>query len=118
MLLTLLVKFRHNLGNLEIVKMNIFLLDPPKSELNLSKSMKILEITLSLRPRSSRSSTMPASLEMFRHAIIIYSASCIHFRGLQMYTSREPQRDPKSREKVHLKSVVADPAMCTGLTFM
>ena len=74
--------------------------------------MEILEITLSLRPRSS---AMPASLGMFRHAIIIYSASCIHFRGL--YVTRTATHDPKSREKVHLKSVLADPAMCTGLPY-
>ena len=89
--------------------MNIFQWKPLDLEL---KILEILENIASLRPRSS---TMPASLEMFRHAIIIYSASCIHFRGL--YATRTAARGPKSREKVHLKSVLTDLAMCTGLPF-
>ena len=72
--------------------------------------MEILEITLSLRPRIS---AMPASLGMFRHAIIIYSASCIHFRGL--YVTRTAARGPKSRDKVCSERVLAPPAMRTGL---
>ncbi len=88
--------------------MNIFQWKPLDLEL---KILEILENIASLRPRSA---TMAASLEMFRHAIIIYSANCIHFRGL--YATRTAARDPKSRKKVHFKSVLTDLAMCTGLT--
>ena len=75
------------------------------------KILKILENTLSLRQRSSM---MPASLRTLRHAIIMYSASCVRFRGL--YAPEIAGRGSKLREKVHLIWVFADPAMRTGLT--
>ena len=90
--------------------MNIFRPDPPKSELNLSKSMEILEITLTLRQRSSM---MASTFSMFRHPMIIYCPSYVHFRGL--YAAGTASRNWKSREKVRLKTVLADPAMCTDL---
>ena len=77
------------------------------------KILKILENTLSLRQRSSM---MPASLRTLRHAIIMYSASCVRFRGL--YAPKIAGRGSKLREKVHLIWVFADPAMRTGLVMV
>ena len=74
------------------------------------KILKILENTLSLRQRSSM---MPASLRTLRHAIIMYSASCVRFRGL--FAPEIAWRGSKLREKIHLIWVFADPAMRTGL---
>ena len=74
------------------------------------KILKILENTLSLRQRSSM---MPASLRTLRHAIIMYSASCVRFRGL--YAPKIAGRSSKSREKAHLIWILAGPAMRTGL---
>ena len=75
------------------------------------KSMETLEITLTLRQRSSM---MPSTFSMFRHPMIIYCPSYVHFRGL--YVAETAARDSKSREKVRLKTVLTDPAMCTDLT--
>ena len=75
------------------------------------KILKILEIALSLRQRSSM---MPASLRTLRHAIIMYSASCVRFRGL--YAPEITGRGSQLREKVYLIWIFADPAMRTGLT--
>ena len=72
--------------------------------------MEILEITLTLRQRSSM---MPSTFSMFRHPTIIYCPSYVHFWGL--YAAGTAARDSKSRKKVRLKTVLADPAMCTGL---
>ena len=45
--------------------------------------------------------------------MIIYCPSYVHFQGL--YAAGTAARDSKSRENVHLKTVLADPAMCTDL---
>ena len=74
------------------------------------KILKILEITLSLRQRSSM---MPASLRTLRHAIAISSPRSLRFRAQN--ATAIAGRDPKSREKLRLKTVLAPPAMCTGL---
>ncbi len=74
------------------------------------KILEILENTLSLRQRSSM---MPASLRTLRHATIMYSASCVRFRGL--YVPEIAGRGSKSREKVYSIWVFAEPAMRTGL---
>ena len=72
--------------------------------------MEIPEITLTLKQRSSM---MPSTFSMFRHPMIIYCPSYVHFRGL--YAAGPAARDSKLREKVHLKTVLADLAMCTDL---
>ena len=87
--------------------MNIFQWKPLDLEL---KIMKILQITLTLKQRSSM---MPSTFSMFRHPMIIYCPSYVHFRGL--YAAGTAARDSKSRENVYLKTVLADPAMCTDL---
>ena len=74
------------------------------------KTMEILQITLTLRQRSSM---MPSTFSMFRHPMIIYCPSYINFRGL--YATGTAARDSKSREKVCLKTVLTDSAMCTDL---
>ena len=76
------------------------------------KSMETLEITLPVTLRQ-RISMMPSTFSMFRHPMIIYCPSYTHFRGL--YVAETAARDSKSREKVRLKTVLADPAMCTDL---
>ncbi len=60
--------------------------------------MEILEITLTLRQRSSM---MPSTFSMFRHPMIIYCPSYVHFRGLCVAAARDS------------KTVLTDPAMCT-----
>ena len=90
--------------------MNIFQWKPLDLEL---KTMEILQITLTLRQRSSM---MPSTFSMFRHPMIIYCPSYVHFWGL--YAAGTAARDSKSREKVCLKTVLADPAMCTGLSVL
>ena len=87
--------------------MNIFQGQPLGLEL---KTMKILQITITLIQRSSM---MPSTFSMFRHPMIIYCPSYVHFRGL--YAAGTAARDSKSREKVYLKRGFALPAMRTGL---
>ena len=87
--------------------MNIFQGKPLDLEL---KTMEILQITLTLRQRSSM---MPSTFSMFRHPMIIYCPSYVHFRGL--YAAKTAARDSKSRENMRLKTVLTDLAMRTDL---